>query len=166
MASVGTSFRSIINALKQKLVADEILPDGVVYVTLRMNPPALDGMKSLAIVPLYQMFVKESTDGHGRCGTYKKARVNIYYRHESLIDQTYQDDEWLLQEDRGYFDVIDRIEDSVDLWHPQDTDNNFLLTQPARCLMNNEPRKNYQDHTRGDGMVELELEFQARRTVS
>lgn len=171
MATVGTPFRDILRAMKVKLVArvanGEIFPaadSGVVKVSNRMNPPAEDGKKSLVLVPLYQAYVKETTDGHGRCGTHKRARVNIYYRHESLLDQTYQDDEWLLADD-GYFQILEKVEDTFDQWNPQDVQGRLLLVEPMRALMDNEPRKNYDDHTRGDGMVEIEVVYQAYRTV-
>jgi hypothetical protein len=171
MATVGTPFRDILRAMKTKLTSrvenGEIFSaadTGVVYVTNRMNPPALDGKRSLVIVPLYQQYLRESSDGHGRCGTHKKARVNVYYRHESLLDQTYQDDEWLLA-DEGYFQTLEKVEDTFDQWHPRDVTGAFLLVEPMRALMDNEVRKNYDDHTRGDGMVEIEIVFPAYRTV-
>lgn len=171
MATVGTAFRDILLAMKAKLQgrvdAGEVFPaddTGVVYVTSRMNPPALDGKKSLVLVPIYQMFDAKSQEGHSRAGTFKKARVDIYFRLESELDQTYQDDTWLLGP-YGFYAVLDLIEDTFDIWNPLKDDGTPMLTQPMRCIMGNEPRKNYQDHTRGDGMVEIEMEFQALRTT-
>jgi hypothetical protein len=172
VATVGTNFRDILLAMKTRLetrITDEEIfesaDSGVVYITNRMNPPALDGKKSLVIVPLYQMVDQKTTEGHGRCGVFKKARVNVYYRHESNLDQTYEDTEWLTG-DYGYFQIIEKLEDTFDLWHPNHPVlGNFLLTEPMRLVMNNEPRKNYDDHTKGDGMIELEMLFRAYRTT-
>lgn len=164
MATVGTSYRTILKALKQYLIDEQVLLEGEVYFTFRQNPPALDNKRSLAIVPLYQNFLQESTEGHGRCGIFKKARVSIYYRHEANLDQTFEDDTWLL-DDEGLLAVLERVEDALDLWMPQDAQGAFLLNQPARALMQNEPRKDYKDHSRGDSMVEVEFEYRAQRTV-
>jgi hypothetical protein len=171
MATVGTHFRDILLAMKTRLETrnanGEIFPNldtGVVYVTNRMNPPALDGKKSLVIVPLYQMVDQKTSEGHGRCALHKKARVNVYYRHESNLDQTFEDTEWLTG-DYGYFQIIEKLEDTFDHWHPMDGTGEFLTVEPMRLVMNNEPRKNYDDHTKGDGMIELDVVFRAWRTT-
>lgn len=164
MAVAGQSFRTIVQAVKDLLIEEEVLPGGEVYVTFRQNPPALDSKKSLAIVPLYQTHLAETTEGHGRKGTFKKARLCIYYRHESNLDQTHEDDAWYLADD-GLVAVLEAVEDALDQWHPRGVDGRFLLNQPAVAIMCNEPRKDYKDHSRGDAMVELELEWQALRTI-
>ncbi len=163
MAVVGTAFRDILKAMKAVIVGQAILPDGDCFVTIRMNPPANEQKKCLIIVPLYQMGLPEIV-GHSRCSTYKKARINVYYRHISALDETYQDDAWALDDD-GYYAMIDKLEDAFDLWHPRSAAGAFLLNQPARLIIDNEPRKNYRDHTLGEGMIELEVEFTALRTV-
>lgn len=162
MAVVGTAFRDILKAMKQVIV-DLAIPDTSVVVAVRMNPPATSQRKCLIIVPLYQTALAETQEGHGRCATYKKARVNVYYRHSTALDPEFEDDAWCLDED-GYYAVIDKLEDAFDLWHPRNAAG-FLLREPARLMMDNEPRKRYDDHTWGEGMIELEMHFKARRTV-
>ena len=164
MAIVGTAFRDILTKMKTLIQDNEILTDGRVCIAVRMNPPANVTSKTLFIVPLYQMALGETQEGHGRCATYKKARVNVYYRHQSSLDMDYDDDTWAVAEG-GYYWMIDKLEDAFDLWAPRDNDGALMLTQPARLIMGNEPRKRYDDHTWGEGMIELELEFKARRTV-
>lgn len=164
MAVVGTAYRDILLAMKTLIEDQAILPDGRVCIAVRMNPPATVATKTLIIVPLYQQFLSETQEGHGRCGTYKKSRINVYYRHNEARDMDYEDDAWATAAN-GYYAMIDSLEDIFDLWHPRDADGAFLLTQPARLIMDNEPRKRYEDHTWGEGMIELEVEFQARRTV-
>lgn len=162
MPVVGTAFREIIAAMKAKIVALAI-PDIGVHVAIRMNPPATDGRNALIIVPLYQTADPKTQEGHGRCGTIKKGRINVYYRHGTALDEEYRDDIWALA-DNGYFDIIDRLEDAFDLWHPTNA-SGHLLSEPARLVMDNEPRKRYEDHTWGEGMLELEVQFRARRTI-
>jgi len=172
MATVGTPFRDILQAIKDRLTDKTNngliwSPDdtGTVYVSNRQNPPALDGKKSLVIVPLYQQYLQPATEGHGRCGVIKKARIDVYYRHDSSLDQTYADDTFLLADD-GYFQILERVEDALDLWFPVNSISTVpLLVHPMRATMDNEPRKKYEDHTKGDGMVELECEFIAYRTA-
>lgn len=163
MPVVGTAFRTILSAMKAKIEALG-LPDVGCYVAIRMNPPATDGRNALIIVPLYQNAISETQEGAGRCSTIKKSRVNIYYRHGTALDEEYRDDVWALA-DNGYFDIIDQLEDAFDLWHPVGDNGAHLLSEPARLVMDNEPRKRYEDHTWGEGMLELELQFRARRTV-
>lgn len=162
MPVVGTAFRTILLEMKAEIVALQ-LPDIDVHVAIRMNPPATDGRNSLIIVPLYQQAIPETQEGAGRCATIKKSRVNIYYRHATALDQGYQDEIWALA-DNGYFDIIDQLEDAFDIWNPT-VAGVALLSEPARLVMDNEPRKRYEDHTWGEGMLELELQFRARRTV-
>jgi len=164
MATVGVSARNIFTAIIAKLQADNCLPDGRVYLSFRQNPPALEGKNSLVVVPLYSTFLQETTEGHGRQFIYKKGRVQIYYRHNASVDVNYEDDHWAL-DDGGLIDVLDKVEDSLDLYHPQDFTGNFLLRHPMRAFMTNEPRKDYKDQTQGDAMVELEIEWQALRTT-
>lgn len=164
MAIVGTAYRDILLAMKKRIEDENILPDGRVHIAIRMNPPATVATKTLIIVPLYQQFLPETQEGHGRCATYKKSRINVYYRQAEALDMDYEDDSWAAGEN-GYYAMIDSLEDTFDLWHPQDADGEFLLTQPARLIMDNEPRKRYEDHAWGEGMIELEVEFRARRTV-
>jgi len=164
MATVGVSARNIFTAIIDKLKADNCLPDGDVYLSFRQNPPALENKKILVVVPLYSTFLQETTEGHGRKFIYKKGRVQIYYRHNAAVDENYQDDHWALDDD-GLIAVLDKVEDSLDLYHPQDFTGNFLLRHPMRAFMTNEPRKDYKDQTQGDAMVELEIEWQALRTT-
>lgn len=158
---VGTSFSTILAAIKAKVISLNI-PDVGVHIAVRMNPPGTDSRNSLIIVPLYQTHNPDTQEGHGRCGTIKKARVNVYYRHATALDEEYRDDVWAL----AYYDMIEQLEDAFDLWHPQGTGGVPLLAEPARLVMDNEPRKRYEDHTWGEGMIEMELQFVARRTVS
>lgn len=164
MATTGTKFSTILSAMKQKIIDDDILPDGDCYIAVRMNPPAQNQRKALVIVPLYQTADPKANLGHGRCARFKSARINIYYRHEDATDQEYQDDNWTVA-NNAYYDIIDKLEDAFDLWMPQDADNQFLLIEPAQLVMNNEPRKKYQDHPQGEGMIELEVQFKAWRTT-
>jgi len=164
MGMVGTEFREILIAMRTAMTDAAILPDGRVCIAVRMNPPANVNDKTLIIVPLYSTALPESQDGHGRCATYKKSRINVYYRHNSSLDMEYDDDVWTTG-DGGYYAIIDRLEDLFDLWMPQREDGTLLLNQPARLVMDNEPRKRYDDHTWGEGMIELEVEFTARRPV-
>jgi len=164
MATTGTKFSTILNAVKAKIIADAILADGDCYIAVRMNPPAQNQRKALVIVPLYQQADPKASLGHGRCARLKKARINIYYRHETALDQEYQDDLWAAGTN-GYYDIIDKLEDAFDLWMPQDNDDDFLLIEPAQIVMDNEPRKKYADHPQGEGMIEFEVQFKAWRTT-
>lgn len=165
MATVGVAFRTILLAMKQTITDAGIIPDGDCFVAVRMNPPAVDDRDQLVIVPLYQTALPETQEGHGRCGTFKKARINVYFRHSTGSDQTYQDDVWALADD-GYYAMIDKLEDAFDLWMPFVSAGKPMLREPGRLVMDNEPRKNYKDHTFGEGMIELEVIFQALRTIS
>lgn len=164
MATTGIKFSTILTAVRDKILDDKILPDGDCYIGVRMNSPAQNQRKALIVVPLYQQADPKAMIGHGRCARHKKARINVYYRHEDATDQEYQDDNWTIAEN-GYYDLIDKLEDAFDLWFPLTDAGSPLLIEPAQIMMDNEPRKKYADHPQGEGMVEFEVQFKAWRTT-
>lgn len=159
-----TSIREILLAVKQRLVAKEVLPSGLIKILASRNTvPKIQAEQMLFLRPGGRITGRKQNDGEGRIAAKIYRRLEIVVVNRVSLDAVDEDEIFLTNATQGIFVPDEDCEEALDLFWPTDSDNNVLTFEPMRSLSASAVKKDFKPGW-GDEILLYEVGYLAPYT--
>lgn len=160
------TIRDILPAIKTELVDQGVLGADQIAWVARPAPPHFVSDKQILLRPKGFISRRADRDGEGRIGGPLRRILAVHLRVRLATDEADRDDQWLLQEANGYFDLEESVLNILDIFWPHDTAGNALTCEPIRIIEANDAEKDDGDNDWGDGTLYFEMIYYPPRDQS
>ncbi|MCE9556618.1 MAG: hypothetical protein K8T91_24980 [Planctomycetes bacterium] len=145
---IATTPADIINAIKQRLIDDEVFTESTIRMRKNKQLVLADPPRSECfgvLVPGGFQFDLPKVAGGGRAVTCSDWSISLHVVVQLLLDQGDADDQFLTHQTLGILAKVHDAVDSLQLFDPEDEENptegNLLLSKPMRIESINDGSK-------------------------
>lgn len=163
MGVKAVNFGDILAAMRDQLVADEVVTDAsqVKFIARAYQElPKVQGDFDILLRPRGMSPDQANVQGGGRDSTFLTRYVDVTIRLRENLDAIDSDEAFFTRETAGFFAVEDLVLDSLHMLHPEDANTGDVLThEPIRLATETDPSRSPADYGWGEASMIFEVKY-------